>query len=308
VTAAGDGVRAEMSVIIPSYNSRDKIEPCLAALRAQQVDVPFEIIVVDSSDDGTGEEIGRAEGIILLRSSERLFPGTARNRGAEAASGRILCFTDADCIPAGDWLHQIFCACRGEERTLIGGPILNGTPESCVGTAEYFSEFGSYLAGTAGGERDFFPTANAAIKTDLFSETEGFRDFEKGSDVAFGSDCRAHKIQPVFHPEVKVSHRNRTDLRGFLRNQEKLGCGAANNRKLYDLPGSWLARRRITLPLVPAARFLRIMWRCLRDGSGQRAELMRCAPLVLAGAVSFGVGFARGVGDTDATRPLPRRE
>jgi len=293
----------EISVIVPSYNSRDKIERCLAALRDQQVDVGFEVIVVDSSDDATGEALENVAGIKLVRSPIRLYPGTARNRGAEVASGRILCFTDADCIPADNWLQRISDACANEERVLVGGPILNGTPESLVGTAEYFSEFGALLAGANGCRIDFFPTANAAIPARYFRETGGFRDFEKGSDVAFGSDCRALGIQPVFSPKVRVSHGNRTDLRGFLRNQERLGRGAGNNRVLFDLPGSWLTRSRIALPLVPAARFSRIIWRCMRDGAGQRAGLLMSTPLVLAGAVWFGIGFARGVRDAAATPP-----
>lgn len=293
----GAAVNPELSVIIPSYNSGRKIFRCIDAIKALESSAPFEIIVVDSSADGTGEELELVDGIRLLRSSTKLYPGSARNQGAEMSSGRILCFTDADCIPESDWLKEILNSIVEKDRTLVGGPILNGTPDNLVGTAEYYSEFSGILRGNAGDKMDFFPTANTAIAAEHFRETGGFRDYEKGSDVAFGSDCRSRGIQPVFHPEIKVTHVNRTDLRGFLRNQEKLGWGTGNNRALFGLPGSWLARRQAAWPLVPLVRFTRILYRSVRDGAGQRAQLAKALPWILLGSIYFGVGFARGARD-----------
>lgn len=304
----GAAVNPELSVIIPSYNSGRKIFRCIDAIKALESSAPFEIIVVDSSADGTGEELELVDGIRLLRSSTKLYPGSARNQGAEMSSGRILCFTDADCIPESDWLKEILNSIVEKDRTVVGGAILNGTPESSVGTAEYFSELSGLLPGRPMREVEFLPGANTCIAASAFAEVGGYRDFEKGSDVTFGSDCRRCGIQPVFHPEITVAHGNRTDFAAFARNQEKLGWGAGNNRVLYDLPGSWLTRHRIAWPLVPAARFARIMMRGLRDGAGERARLLKSTPHVLAGSVRYGIGFARGVRDAEAIRPPARLE
>jgi cellulose synthase/poly-beta-1,6-N-acetylglucosamine synthase-like glycosyltransferase len=301
--AESQGKSPELSVIIPSFNSRDKIVKCLDGLRSQRIDSPFEMIVVDSSDDGTGDMLSGIEDIVLVRSRERLYPGTARNRGAEAATGCVLCFIDADCVPSTDWLERILEADPEAGRTAVGGAVRNGTPESSVGTAEYFSELSGLLPGRPMREVEFLPGANTAVGASAFAEVGGYRDFEKGSDVTFGSDCRRRGIQPVFHPEIAVAHGNRTDFSGFASNQEKLGWGAGNNRVLYELPGSWLARNRIAWPLVPAARFSRIMLRGLRDGTGERWRLLKAAPHILVGSVRYGIGFARGVRDAEATRP-----
>lgn len=287
----------EISVIIPSYNSREKISACIAALRAQEVDVPFEIVVADSSDDGTGEHLATLDGIVLVRSDERVYPGTARNRGAAAARGRLLCFIDADCLASADWLQRAWEAYLEEPRTVIGGAILNGTPDNAVGTAEYFSELSGMLPGKPKHDVEFLPGANFSVSAECFSEAGGFRDYEKGSDVTFGSACRGCGVQPVFHPEVRVSHRNRTDARGFLANQEKLGWGTGNNRVLHDLPGSWLAHHPVAWPLVPLARFARITWRSFRDGGSQRSGLVAAIPWIFLGSLRFGAGFVRGVRD-----------
>jgi glycosyltransferase involved in cell wall biosynthesis len=286
-----------LSVIIPCYNPGHKVFRCIDALKDLRVDAPFEIIVVDSSDDGAGGLLERTEGITAVRSAEKLYPGTARNRGAQAARGRVLCFIDADCVPSSDWLQRILEERLDASRTAVGGAILNGTPESPVGTAEYFSELSGLLPGRPKRDVDFLPGANFALGADAFREVGGFKDYEKGSDVAFGSDCLARGIQPVFHPLVTVVHYNRSERLGFLRNQQKLGWGAGNNRFLHELPGSRVARLPIVWPLVPIARFARIMYRSVRDGEGQRLVLLKVLPWIFLGSIYFGVGFVRGACD-----------
>jgi glycosyltransferase involved in cell wall biosynthesis len=48
----GEG-RVIFSVIIPSYNSEKTIDACLASVTGQRTALPYEVIVVDSSDDNT---------------------------------------------------------------------------------------------------------------------------------------------------------------------------------------------------------------------------------------------------------------
>ena len=283
-----------LSVIIPSYNSGERILTCIEALGRQRIDLDFEVIVVDASDDGTGDLLEQLVGIKLIRSNQRLFPGTARNRGAAEAAGAVLCFTDADCIPAADWIANIWKTRPDKNRIVVGGEITNGTPGSVVGTAEYLSEFSSFLPLYVMRSTTFFPTANLAVGAEEFREVGGFRDFEKGSDVTFGMDCRNAGLRFVFKPSIRVTHMNRTRLQDFLTNQERLGWGAGNNRALFDLPHSWLVRLPPAWPLVPAARFERTCYRVLRYGRGQRYNFIKSLPAIALGTLYFGAGFARG--------------
>jgi glycosyltransferase involved in cell wall biosynthesis len=291
-----------LSVIIPSFRPGERITSCLDSLRRQQTDLGFEVIVVDSGDDGTAEVLESVQGIKLLRSHRRLFPGSARNLGVTAATGTVLCFTDADCLPAPDWIENIWKTRPDLNRTAVGGTIANGTPRSIVGTAEYFSEFSSFLASRTKVGSSFFPTANLSIGAGVFSEVGGFRNFEKGSDVAFGLDCRSAGIRPVYDPAVRVVHMNRIGLGEFLTNQEKLGWGAGNNRSLLDLPGSWLTDYPLSWPLIPGLRLARICGRAVLNGRGQRWNFVKSMPAISAGAAWFGAGFVRGV--RDSSTPL----
>ncbi len=283
-----------ISVIIPCYNAGDAIVTCLNAVEKAAEGLPVEIIVVDSSDDETKALLEKRDNIILIRSEKRLFPGEARNVGAELASGKILCFTDADCIPDKEWLREVLESRPHIIRAVVGGPLLNGTPTNIVGTAEYFSEFSAFLPGMGKKRVGFLPTANLAIGKEDFLLAGGFKALEKGSDVAFGKDCASKGIPVIFDPRIKVTHRNRTDLKQFLKNQERLARGASQTRRSFRMRGSLVAKIPILWPFVPFARFLRICLRSMIYGRDQRIGFLKSLPVILLGSFYYGKGFAQG--------------
>lgn len=92
-----------VSVVIPAYNEARVIARCLGSL-LDQTHRPQEIIVVDDgSTDGTRAIVCGFGGVILLEQSHE-GSGAARNRGANAATGEVLCFLDADMRFARDFL------------------------------------------------------------------------------------------------------------------------------------------------------------------------------------------------------------
>lgn len=100
-----------VSVVIPSHDKREQLELSLAGFRRQACrGVELELVVVDDgSTDGTGawlEELARAGRRLPSGAALRVvrLPGNrgraaARNRGAEAARGELILFSDADMIP-----------------------------------------------------------------------------------------------------------------------------------------------------------------------------------------------------------------
>ena len=48
-------MKPELSVIVVAYNARSLIGDCLRSLESQATSRSFEVIVVDSSTDGTGD-------------------------------------------------------------------------------------------------------------------------------------------------------------------------------------------------------------------------------------------------------------
>ena len=92
-----------ISVVVPTCDRPASLARCLAAL-AQQRAPAVEVIVVD---DGGGAV---APGARVIASAGR-GPAAARNAGARAARGSIVCFTDDDCAPGPDWAQRLAGAC-----------------------------------------------------------------------------------------------------------------------------------------------------------------------------------------------------
>ena len=108
----------KVSVIIPAYNEERYIARCLTSL-AKQTYPSYEVIVVDDgSSDSTVRVVQSFAGVRLSR-QQHGGPGSARNLGAQEATGDILVFIDADMFVAPDFISKLV------------SPILEGT---AVGT------------------------------------------------------------------------------------------------------------------------------------------------------------------------------
>ena len=108
----------EVSVIVPARGGHDLLARCLRALVKQRgIESRFEIIVVDDGSERPLKSIVEEHGARCI-TQEPLGPAAARNTGAHAARGKILAFTDSDCAPAVDWLHQL--TAPFVDRTVVG--------------------------------------------------------------------------------------------------------------------------------------------------------------------------------------------
>ena len=112
--------QARVSVIIPTYNSREFIEQTVSALVKYLAsrDGAGELIVVDDgSTDGTGElleKIARGQTAVkLIRYQRNRGKGFAVRTGVAAASGERIVFTDADLAYPTDQIERILSSIDG---------------------------------------------------------------------------------------------------------------------------------------------------------------------------------------------------
>ena len=111
-----------VSVVIPVHNSAQYVERCIGALLDQSLPpAQFEVLVVDNnSTDRSAELVRRYEpGVRFLR-EDRQGAYAARNRGIRAARGRVIAFTDPDCIPDRQWLRQALNALSAGADVVLG--------------------------------------------------------------------------------------------------------------------------------------------------------------------------------------------
>src|SRR2546429_1761254 len=119
-----------VSVIVPARDAAGTIGRTLAALAAQDLAGPFEVIVVDDGSTDHTAAIARAAGApIRVVEEPRRGAADARIRGAAEARAPVLAFTDADCFPTPGWLRVGLAAMQsadlvqGRGQPPPGGPL-----------------------------------------------------------------------------------------------------------------------------------------------------------------------------------------
>src|SRR5690554_883295 len=96
------------SVIIPTYRD-ERLKLCLFSLASQSLpNNNFEVIVVNNDpEDLIDVNLEHYKSLDIKIVYEPVAGSyAARNTGILYASGKILAFTDSDCIPDVDWLQN----------------------------------------------------------------------------------------------------------------------------------------------------------------------------------------------------------
>ena len=99
----------EVSVIVPTLGRAGLLGRCLAALSEQDFDKSrYEVIVADDGESAQTrravEEHADRMDIMYVEVNGRHGPAAARNAGLRISRGKIIAFTDDDCIPSPGWL------------------------------------------------------------------------------------------------------------------------------------------------------------------------------------------------------------
>ncbi len=88
-----------VSIIIPIYNTGDKLLPCLDSVRTQSYGNIEVLMVNDGSTDGSDNicrEFAGMDSRFVYIAQENAGVSAARNRGISVARGEYICFVDSD--------------------------------------------------------------------------------------------------------------------------------------------------------------------------------------------------------------------
>lgn len=300
-----------ISVVVPSYNSSETIVQCLRSLCEQDFAGEFEVLVVDSSVDGTEKKIARLfPQVRLIHLDEKTIPGKARNIGAQQAEGDILAFTDSDCVVDRRWLARIRENVQ-QNRSIVGGSVSNARPESAISRAEFYIEFREFSQHSPARQIRFLPSCNFAIKKNVFVDAGGFPDVRASEDTLFAHRLAGLGHAIYFDPAVHIRHLNRNRLKPYLRNQFLLGKYAAQVRKVLPMPGGFFVKLPYAFPILPLVRTLRTLQFILQNSPGnavrQLLDFTLIYPIFFLGSMVWSYGFFKGI-RSDASLELNRQE
>jgi glycosyltransferase involved in cell wall biosynthesis len=232
----------EISIVIPTRDRPDALRHCLGAITDGGGD-RAEIVVVDdgSRDRGAVAAVVEQAGGRLIR-TPGAGPAAARNVGARAARGEVVCFTDDDCEPGPGWAV-----------TLAGGALANGAAAgrtvapagagaAVVASQAIVEHLTLSSLDPASGRLGFAPTCNLAVTRETVDRLGFDESFPRaaGEDRDWSDRAAVAGVAPVYVPEAIVTHRQMLTPSGFLRQQHAYGRGAARYRAAA--PGRRLAR------------------------------------------------------------------
>ena len=267
----------------------------------------FEVIVCD---DGSPEPLepviapfGDRLALTVVRRTHA-GPAAARNQGARHASGRILAFTDDDCVPAEDWLQLLVDRHDRHRGHLVGGSIVNLLTEDRYATATQLimSCVYEYYARHTEGRR-FYSTTNLSVPATRFWMLNGFSErFSRaaGEDYDFCARWQEAEFPHVYAPEVEVGHAHGHNLRSFWG--QHFGYG----RALFRVREGIARRKGHSGIELESPRFYRqILTYPLQQGGGVRA--LRDAMLVVLSQVATVSGAASELIGGSGERASPVR-
>jgi glycosyltransferase involved in cell wall biosynthesis len=263
-----------VSVVIPVFNDRDSLILCLGALGKQEYAGPLEIIVVNNGAPGDLTDLMEQFVNVVFIDEPKAGSYAARNAGIARASGTVLAFTDADCLPYPLWIVSGVRTLLAIPRCgFVGGRVqlVPRNPDRASVSELFDAMFGIpqrwYVEG-----RHFAATANMFTRCNVIQKVGAFRyDLRSSGDVEWGQRVFAADYSAVYDDAAVVRH----PARDYAASIKKLRRTVAGER---DRKPDWKSCVRWSLKaLLPPHP--RAMLHILRNGDfpttpGQKLALL----------------------------------
>lgn len=104
------------SVVIPALNEEKVIRACIESLNVQDYPHSFEVIIADGGSKDATRRIARSLGVRVVVERTRTI-AAGRQKGALAAKGGLIAFSDADAVIPPNWLRELLAPFKDERVT-----------------------------------------------------------------------------------------------------------------------------------------------------------------------------------------------
>jgi glycosyltransferase involved in cell wall biosynthesis len=223
----------DYSVIVPAYRGKATIINCVGSLRQMAADLNLEIVVVESSGDGSAELVReRFPDVRVICSPSQLTAGQARNLGIHHARGRWIFCVDQDCLVPHDWIPRLLQHLQQPGVGAAGGSLAVANPDNLSGWCVYFLEFLNHFPGRRNQVRtnNFLIGANSCWRPEVFTQV-AFPDQTLGEDLLLSEMVRAQGYDVIYDPSITVRHHNRSGWSEFRRYCLAMGKSAAKDQQ-----------------------------------------------------------------------------
>jgi glycosyltransferase involved in cell wall biosynthesis len=249
----------DVTVIIPVKDDAARLRTCLEALSVQDFDGTLEVLVVDNGSGDAPEAVVEDFTGVRMLSEPHPSSYAARNTAVRQARGRVLAFTDSDCIPSVMWVragHERIV--RTQRPTFVAGHVRvfsrPGTEPTPVEQYELLQAFPQKVYVEQYG---YGVTANLFVAAENFHFV-GFFDHElvSSGDRDWGQRATEAGVTGEYAPDVVVNHPARRSLRDLRRKTERVQIGELQMRT-RDREPAWDAAIIRAMLRPPLGRILR---------------------------------------------------
>lgn len=253
--------RPHVSVLIPTYHPGPGIVRVLESVAAQRVEVPYEVVIVDSTSPQDDVERMRSYPIRFHQIRPDEFGhGRTRNLLADLARGEVLLYLSQDAEPASDhWMSRLLQALNDESvagayaRQIArpgADPLIRFFLERTYGPTPACRR----LAASASVRIDdiFFSNVSSAIRRDVWKQHPFRDDVIMSEDQYWAFDVLRAGYDVVYAPQAQVYHSHNYTLPSLFRRNWQ--SGASLSGLIADSPRA-IARRGLAY-VTDQARFL----------------------------------------------------
>ena len=213
-----------LSIVIPTYNRRERLATVLAGLARQSTPADdFEVVIVDDgSTDDTSAWLAEQRPRHGLRPIRQVNggPARARNAGVQAAQGELILFLDDDVEPTPDLVAEHLRMHEAETDAVVIGPLASLAHYRQPWVAwEQEKVEAQYRAMTRGDWKPTFRqfwTGNASLQKGHVLAAGGFDpEFLRAEDIELGWRLKERGLKFRFNPAARGLHHAQRSLESW---------------------------------------------------------------------------------------------
>jgi glycosyltransferase involved in cell wall biosynthesis len=216
----------KVSVIVPMFNEELNIKKLCQALKNQSYK-NYEVILIDNLSEDKTIEIAKKYFPCFICKEKGSY--AARNQGIKEASGDILLFTDADCVPDQNWISEMV-GTIGDGYDVVAGKTIGGY----LGKNNIYNHLVSELATASmqqsviNGNVCFFPTCNVGYRKDVILRLNCFRN-ETGGDILLSSLAIRNSYSCAINSQAIIHHNFANNVMDVLKRYFRYGASIKLN-------------------------------------------------------------------------------
>jgi glycosyltransferase involved in cell wall biosynthesis len=288
------------SIIIPARDAMATICQAIESVLIEAKNLGVEVIIVNDGLDNATAKLADSYPVKVI-SGDGTGPAAARNIGVLFSHGDIMIFLDADCRVKPGWLstHLSTHSCY-DGLLAVGGSICMEPNASFWARCDHFCSWYNVNPGLPAQWVPNHPAANLSVSLLTFERVGPFKEDLPGLGVHEETEWQRRLLylggRIRFEPEAAVWHRDRDNLRNFVKHNFRWGYNSLEIKGGSNVSRfPWLYRRPLILILgflpFTTIHTLYILLCWLKVGNLGPFFL---SPIIFIGCLAYAIGMAVG--------------